>query len=165
MISVNPLNTPRTLYQPPVIKICTKVLLVLHQFFLGLTPSIRAGKEDPSVWNALSSASENMGGSTGLEKSQRLCGVYLFVLVMHRWIWWQPLGAPWITPASAAVMKSWLFASSLSQCHHLCWAGGGRCPCRELQGEKLLCRRAAPSSSSHREGALTSWCLKTSSPC
>lgn len=70
MILVNPLNTPRTLHQPPVIKICRKVLLVLHQFFVGLTPSIRAGKEVPSVWNDLSSASENMDGSTALEKSQ-----------------------------------------------------------------------------------------------
>lgn len=40
-----------------------------------------------------------------------LCGV----LVMHRRVWWQALGAPWITPASAAVMKSWLFASSQCQ--------------------------------------------------
>lgn len=34
---------------------------------------------------------------------------------MHRRVWWQALGAPWITPASAAVMKSWLFASSQCQ--------------------------------------------------
>lgn len=118
MISVNLLNTPRTFYHPPVIKICRKVHLVPHQFLVGITPPIKTGKEVPSVWNDLSSASENMDGSRGLEKSQRLCGV----LVMHRRVWWQALGAPWVTPASAAVMKSWLFTSSQSQCHHLCWA-------------------------------------------
>lgn len=55
MMAVNPLNTPSTLYQPPIITICSKALLALPWLFVGIISFIRTtGKVMPTC-NDLSS--------------------------------------------------------------------------------------------------------------
>jgi len=47
-MAVNPLHISSVWPQPLIVKICSKVLLVLHHFFVGVAPFVRtAGKEAP----------------------------------------------------------------------------------------------------------------------
>lgn len=49
MMAVNPLNTPSMLHQPLIIKIFSKVLLVLHQLLVGIIPFIRTTGKEMSI--------------------------------------------------------------------------------------------------------------------
>lgn len=150
MISVNSLNTPRTFYQPPVMKICRKVLLVLL-LWASYLPLEQEKKSH--LYGMPWALPVRTQVEVQAQRSHSICVGFIFLCGVHNssiCCSYEMLVICLIpVSVSSLVLGRWWQVSL--------W--------RATRG-KLLCRRAAPSSSSsHREDALTLWCLKTSSPC